>query len=72
MLQNPKTAEQFKGLDRPIVIKMLERIKPGFGEGCLSRSGFEVEMKLAVEYKIVKQGITFEEFADPTFAGVCP
>lgn len=72
VLKNPKTSEQFKGLSRPIVIKMLDRIKPGFGDGCLSRSGFDIEMKLAVEYKIVKRAITFEEFADPTFAGACP
>lgn len=72
VLKNPKTAEQFKGLSQPLVVKMLDRIKPGFGNGCLSRSGFDVEMKLAVEYKLVKRAITFEEFADPTFAGACP
>ncbi len=72
VLKNPKTAEQFKGLSQPLVVKMLDRIKPGFGDGCLSRSGFDVEMKLAVEYKLVKRAITFEEFADPSFAGACP
>ncbi len=51
---------------------MLERIKPGFGNGCLSRSGFETEMRLAVEFNVVKRAITFEEFADPSFAGACP
>lgn len=72
VLKNRKTAEQFKGLSQPAVVKMLDRIKPGFGDGCLSRSGFDVEMKLAVEYKLVKRAITFEEFADTSFAGVCP
>jgi NitT/TauT family transport system substrate-binding protein len=72
VLKNPKTAEQFKGLDRSLVVKIFDRIKPGFGDGCLSRSGFEIENKLAVEYKIVKRAITFEEFADTTFAGACP
>lgn len=72
VLGNPKTAELFKGLDRGLVVKILDRIKPGFGDGCLSRSGFQVEMDLAVEYKLVKQPITFEEFADTTFAGACP
>lgn len=72
VLKNPKTAEQFKGLSRPLVVKILERIKSGFGSGCLSRSGFEIEMKLALEYKIVKRAVTFEEFADATFAGACP
>jgi NitT/TauT family transport system substrate-binding protein len=72
VLKNPKTAEQFKGLSRDLIVKIFDRIKPGFGDGCLSRSGFEVEMKLALEYKIVKRAITFEEFADTTFAGACP
>jgi ABC-type nitrate/sulfonate/bicarbonate transport system substrate-binding protein len=71
VLKNRKTAEQFKGLSQPVVVKMLDRIKPGFGDGCLSRSGFDVEMKLAVEYKLVKRAITFEEFADSSFAGAC-
>ncbi len=72
VLRNPKTAELFGGLDRALVIKMLDRIKPGFGTGCLSRSGFEVEMKLAVEYQLVRRAITYEEFADTRFAGACP
>jgi len=72
VLKNPKTAEQFKGLSQPLVVKMLDRIKPGFGNGCLSRSGFEVEMKLAVEYKLVRRALSFEEFADASFAGACP
>jgi NitT/TauT family transport system substrate-binding protein len=72
VLKNPKTAEQFKGLDRALVVKIFDRIKTGFGDGCLSRSGFEVEMRLALEYKLVKRAITFEEFADTSFAGECP
>ncbi len=72
VLQNPTTAAQFKGLTRPLVIEIIKRIKPGFGNGCLSHSGFDTEMKLAVEYKIVKHPITFDEFADPSFAGACP
>lgn len=72
VLRNPKSAELFKGLDRPLVAQILDRIKAGFGDGCLSRSGFALEMKLAVEYKLVKRAITYEEFADPRFAGECP
>jgi NitT/TauT family transport system substrate-binding protein len=72
VLKNPKTAEQFKGLSQPLVVRILDRIKGGFGSGCLSRSGFEVEMKLAVEHNLVKRPITFAEFADTNFAGACP
>jgi len=72
VLSDAKVAEQFKGLGHPLVVEILERIKPGFGNGCLSRAGFETEMKLALEYKIVKRAVTFEEFADESFAGACP
>ena len=72
ILKNPKTAEQFGGLDRALVSKLIERIKPGYGTGCLSKSGFDVEMNIAVTYQLVKQPITFQEFANTTFAGECP
>src|SRR5690349_20445901 len=45
VLKNPTTAAQFKGLDRPLVVEIIKRIKPGFGNGCISHSGFETEMK---------------------------
>lgn len=70
--RNPKTAELFGGLDRALVVKMLDRIKPGFGTGCLSKSAFDVEMKLAVKYELARRAIPFEEFADTRFAGACP
>ncbi|HET7853554.1 MAG TPA: hypothetical protein VFM04_03760, partial [Candidatus Methylomirabilis sp.] len=60
------------GLDRAMVIKIFDRIKPGFGTGCLSRSGFEVQMKLALEYQLVRRAVTFEEIADTRYAGECP
>ncbi len=72
VLKNPKTAELFEGLDQALLVKIFDRIKPGFGNGCLSRSGFDTEMKLAVDYKLVKRPITFEEFADTRLATVCP
>jgi NitT/TauT family transport system substrate-binding protein len=72
VLKNEKTAEQFKGLDRSLTVEIINRIKPGFGNGCISRSGFETEMKLATEYKVVKRAITFDEFVDTSFAGACP
>jgi NitT/TauT family transport system substrate-binding protein len=72
ILKNAKTAEQFSGLDRAIVVKLIDRIKPGYGTGCLSKSGFDVEMNIAVTYGLTKQAITFAEFGDSRFAGECP
>jgi NitT/TauT family transport system substrate-binding protein len=71
LLKNPKTAEQFQGLDKSLVVTAIDRLKPGFGDGCLSKAGFDAEMKLSVDYKLTTKAITFEEFGDPTFAGVC-
>lgn len=71
VLANPKAKEQFEGLDRGLVEGILERIKPGFGTGCLSRTGFQVEMDLAVQYQVVKTPISFEDFSDTTWAGTC-
>ncbi len=48
------------------------RIKPGFGNGCLSRSGYDVEIKIALDCKLIKRPVAFEEFAEPSFAGACP
>ena len=71
VLGNPLTRQQFDGLERPLVVDIINRIKPGFGTGCLSRSGFQVEMDLAVQYQVVNKAITFDEFADPQWAGEC-
>lgn len=72
VLASPWGAEQFKGVDPAILIKMIDRIKGGFGNGCLSKSGFQNEMDIAVEFQLVRGAITFEEFADTRYAGACP
>ena len=72
LMDHPKTREYFTGLARPFVVEMFRKIRGGFGTGCLSRRGFEAEMRLAVQYQVVRQPISFEEFADPRWAGVCP
>jgi NitT/TauT family transport system substrate-binding protein len=71
VLSNTLTAQQFDGLDRALLTDIIRRIKPGFGTGCLSRAGFQLEMDLAVRYEIVKASIAFDDFADPTWAGAC-
>jgi NitT/TauT family transport system substrate-binding protein len=72
VLSNPVTASRFEGLNREQLIQVLERTKPGIGDGCLTRAGFEIENQMAADYKIVRRKISFEEFADVTFAGACP
>ncbi len=72
VLASPKGAEQFSGVEPTLFVKMVDKIKGGFGTGCLSKSGFQAEMGIAVEFHLVRRAITFEEFADTRFAGACP
>ena len=72
VLGNAKAAEQFQGLGKPLVVKVIDHIKSGFGTGCVSKSGFDAEMKIALDYKLTSGPITYEQFADTTFAGTCP
>lgn len=72
LMDHPRTREYFTGLQRPFVVEMFRKIRGGFGTGCLSRRGFEAQMRLAVQYQVVRQPITFEEFADTRWAGACP
>ncbi len=72
LLGNATTAQQFKGLSEALVEQIVGRLKSGYGTGCLSKSGFDAEMKLSVDYKLTKGPITYKDFADPTWAGECP
>ncbi|MER3457216.1 MAG: hypothetical protein C4304_10180 [candidate division GAL15 bacterium] len=72
LMEHPRTGEYFTGLARPFVVEMMRKIRGGFGTGCLSRRGFEAQMRLALQYQVVRQPITFEEFADTRWAGACP
>jgi len=71
ILASPKAAEQFQGLDKALVVKVIDHIKTGFGTGCISKAGFDAEMKIALDYKLTSGAITFEQFADTSVAGVC-
>ena len=71
IMSSPQAAQQFQGYDTALVTKVIDHIKGGFGTGCISRSGFDTEMKIALDYKLVTGPITFEQFADTSFAGAC-
>jgi len=72
IMGNTQAAQQFQGYDTALVAKVIEHVKGGFGTGCVSKSGFDSEMKIALDYKLVSGPITFEQFADTSFAGSCP
>lgn len=71
VLNHDNTAQLFEGLDQELVVKMLDKISGGFGEGCLDREAYETELQLLLENEVVEEEVPFEEFADTTFAGEC-
>ena len=71
IMGNPTSAAQFQGFDRSLVTKVIDHIKSGFGTGCISKAGFDTELKISTDYKLVSGPITFEQFADTSFAGGC-
>jgi NitT/TauT family transport system substrate-binding protein len=71
IMGNPTSAAQFQGFDRALVTKVIDHIKTGFGTGCISKAGFDTELKISTDYKLVSGPITFEQFADTSFAGGC-
>ena len=71
IMGNPTSAAQFQGFDKPLVTKVIDHIKTGFGTGCISKAGFDTELKISTDYKLVSGPITFEQFADTSFAGGC-
>ncbi len=72
VLKHPVASQQFQGLDRAVVVRVISHIKGGFGTGCVSKAGFDTEMKLSLDFQLVKSAITYEQFADTTWAGSCP
>jgi hypothetical protein len=42
------------------------------GVEALRDVNFDLEMRLALDYKLIKRPVSFEEFADTSFAGACP
>jgi ABC-type nitrate/sulfonate/bicarbonate transport system substrate-binding protein len=68
---NPKTNPLFQGVPPELAVKMVNRIRHGYGTGCLSRSGYEVELRRMMDTGVVKQPVSFEDALEPRWAGLC-
>lgn len=68
---NPKTNALFQGVPPELAVKMVDRIRHGYGTGCLSRGGYEVELRRMMDTGVIKQPVSFEEALEPRWAGVC-
>ena len=68
MLGNAKSKEQFAGLDRITTIDTLNKLKPNYGHRLSEQAGFPGGVG---RLGLVMAPITFEQFGDPTWAGVC-
>lgn len=71
VMNDSSTAELFSGLDQDLVVEMVDRISSGFGDGCLSREGYQTELDILLEYEVITEEVPFDEVADTTFAGEC-
>ncbi|MPZ89466.1 MAG: PhnD/SsuA/transferrin family substrate-binding protein [Nitriliruptorales bacterium] len=71
VLGDSSTAELFEGLDEELVVEMIDRIRGGFGSGCLDREGYETELEILMRYEVVEEEVPFDEVADTRFAGEC-
>lgn len=71
VLSNPKSAEIFGGLGKTLFTTIVERAKPAFGEGCISKQGYELLMKRMVDYKVLPREIPFNDYADTSYVGMC-
>ncbi|MDR7415532.1 MAG: ABC transporter substrate-binding protein [Armatimonadota bacterium] len=71
VVRDPKTAQLFQGVAPELAVKMINRIRHGYGTGCLSRTGYEAELRRMMDTGVIKQPVPFEEALEPRWAGVC-
>ena len=71
LLGHPKTKEHFAGLGRDELASIIEKIRPGFGTGALSKVGYETEMRLSVDVGLLKEAVPYGQAVDEQFAGGC-
>lgn len=69
---NPKTSQLLQGVPRELAVRMVNRIRRGFGTGCLSPTGYQAELRRMMETGVLRQPVSFEEATDTRWAGVCP
>lgn len=71
VLAHPRGNEWWGNLDRDVMLGSTRTAKTLLGNGCLSRASFTKLIDLLIEYQIVKKRVTFDEYADTSWAGVC-
>jgi len=69
---NPKTSQLLQGVPRELAVRMVNRVRRGFGTGCLSPAGYQAELRRMMETGVLRQPVSFEEATDARWAGVCP
>ncbi|MCS7235566.1 MAG: ABC transporter substrate-binding protein [Armatimonadota bacterium] len=69
---NPKTSQLLQGVSRELAVRMIHRIRRGYGTGCLSPAGYRAELRRMIDTGVLPQPVSFEEATDARWAGVCP
>lgn len=68
---NPNTGQFFEGLDRDLLIQIIDNIRGGFGTGCLDQAAYETELNILVEYEVIETPVPFADVANTSFVGEC-
>lgn len=71
VVENESTAQFFEGLDRDLLIQIIDNIRGGFGTGCIDRAGYETELDILLEFEVIEEGVPFDDVVDTSFAGEC-
>ena len=71
VLRNPKGAEVYGSLTRDIMLSVAAAVKAKQGTGCFQPQSVEGIIKQAAEFEVVKGTVSFQDYADPTWSGVC-
>ncbi|MBM2811932.1 MAG: exported protein of unknown function [Chloroflexi bacterium] len=71
MLKNPKGTEVYGSLPRDILLEVATSVKAKQGTGCFQRQSAEGIISQAAQFQVIRGPVSFEDYADTTWSGVC-
>lgn len=69
LFQNSFTKQYFSNIEKSLAISIIEKIKPGFGNGSLSKTGYENAIRFCTQQSLIDAPVPFESVVDLDFAG---
>ena len=71
LLKNPKGTEVYGSLQRDILLSVAAAVKAKQRTGCFQPQSVEGIIRQAAEFEVVKGTVSFQDYADTTWLGVC-